>query len=69
MRIQRRIKGIRRLPAFSSLHPKLKEIILHDARKFDVSPSFVMATALGEFFKVRMQEDYRVNPDKDRRGH
>jgi hypothetical protein len=58
MRIQPRLKGIKRMPSFSSLHPKLKEIILHDAHKFDVSPSFVIATALAEFFNFKNQPKY-----------
>lgn len=63
MRIQPRLKGIKRMPAWTSLHPKLRSIIIHDARKFDCSPSFVVATALSEFFKFRLQPDYRINKD------
>jgi hypothetical protein len=58
MKFQPRIKGIKRMPSFSSLHPELKKIILSDARRFKCSPSFVMATALAEFFKFRAQPKY-----------
>jgi hypothetical protein len=57
-RSQTRIPGLRRLPGWTCLHPNLKRTILKEALKFNCSPSFVIATALGNFFDMHYEKYY-----------
>lgn len=54
-RIQPRIKDIIREPSNSSLHPELKKKVLQDAKAFNVSPSWVVATAIAHFYSFKQQ--------------
>jgi hypothetical protein len=49
---------IRRIPRASCILPVIESRIEHTARKFGVSPSFVVAVALAEFFGIEEQERY-----------
>lgn len=51
-KIAPRVKG-GRTPKSSGLHPKVARIVNQTAREFNCSKSFVIATALSEFFKVK----------------
>ena len=56
---QPRIPGILRLPKGSSLLPKLAKAVEKEAKRWDCSPSFVIATALGYALGVDEQADYK----------
>lgn len=57
---QHRIPGVRRIPGHAAQHPKVEAAIAHTARKFNVSKSWVRATALAQYFNIREQEDYKT---------
>lgn len=57
---QTRIPGLRRVPGHAAQHPKVEAAIAATARKFNVSKSWVRATALAHYFNISEQEDYKV---------
>jgi len=57
MQIQKRIKGGRQ-DIYGCLHPRVRAIIEADVKRFDVSISFVVATALEHFFGKMLTEHY-----------
>lgn len=57
IRRQKAFKG-GRIPKHASLLPEVVEIIDTEARRFRVTKSFVVATALNDYFNVRSQERY-----------
>ena len=59
MRSQRRVKGGRKALPASVLKQIWREVD-HQARRFDVSRSFVIATALAHTFGIKEQEDYHT---------
>jgi hypothetical protein len=56
---QRRIPGMKRVPGHAAQHPKVEAAIAFTARKYNVSKSWVRATALAHYFNIREQEDFK----------
>jgi hypothetical protein len=64
---QRRFKKIKREDVKSFLHPKVWGYVEADAKKFNVSLSFVIATAVEEFYGSMISEKfYEVSKRKKR---
>jgi len=64
---QRRLKKGRREDVKSYLHPRVWDRIEADAKKFNVSLSFVIATAVEEFYDTMETEKfYEVGKRKKR---
>jgi len=62
---QRAIRGGRR-SVFSCIHPKIRVRIQKDAQRFNVFPSFVIATALENFYgEMYTEKFYEVNKRKN----
>lgn len=67
IRMQRRIKGIKRQPVHSAFIEEIERAVQREMRFFRVSRSFVIATAVAHALGVDEQEDYRPNPRRKRK--
>lgn len=52
LKSQPRIKGIKRIPSYSGMHPDVKYGIKSIARKEDKSVSWVMAEIISDYFNI-----------------
>lgn len=55
MKIQKQPRlahGVTRIPAFSSLHPKIQRHVEAEAKRYQCSKSFVIAVALADTFNI-----------------
>lgn len=71
LRTQPRIAGASRIPSYSSLLPQLRRAVDAEARRFNVSRSFVIATALGDALGIDVERydlPVKLNGAKKRRA-
>jgi hypothetical protein len=66
-RCQPRIPGIVREPSHTSLLPEINRELQRIAAKYNVSPSWVRATILGDALKIRAQPKYYMEEVKKKR--
>lgn len=58
MRFQPRTRGAHRLPVGSAFRPEVERAVQREMARFDVSRSFVIATAVAHALGVAEQERY-----------
>lgn len=65
VRSQRPVKG-GRIPAYTGLIKDIERVIESEMRRYGVSRSFVIATALAHAFGIEEQEDYKGKSQRGR---
>lgn len=67
MRIQPRIKGIKRITVSAAAHPRLLQQLKHESKMFNVSKGWILMYAYSRMSGFKEQPDYKLHEVKKRK--